>query len=143
MADGQVRVLVAEDDEDIRHLVERLLSFAQVDVRTAADGAQALQALQALDSEPVHCLVLDVKMPGLDGLQVLRAVQDRGLCVPVVMLTASVEGRVQDEALGLGAAAVLRKPFEGRDLLAAVARAVQVRHPEVMLTDPLTTALGG
>jgi DNA-binding response OmpR family regulator len=140
MVEDSVRVLVAEDDEDIRHLVRRLLAFAQVDVRTAVDGAQALQVLEA---DPVHCVVLDVRMPVLSGIEVLRAVRDRGLDVPVVMLTASVEAHVEQAALDLGAATVLLKPFEARDLLGAVARAVRSRHPALPLPSRLTRALDG
>jgi CheY-like chemotaxis protein len=135
-----VRVLVAEDDEDVRHLVERLLTRAEVEVTTAVDGAHAIEVLGA---RPVHCLVLDVRMPGLGGLEVLRTLGDSAPEVPVVVLTGSAESRVRKEALDLGAAAVLPKPFEARELVHAVATAVHHSHPGVPLSPPLESALSG
>src|SRR5699024_10510472 len=108
-------VLVADDDRAIRDSLERALELEGYRVRTAADGVQPLAAVHA---EPVDLIVLDVMMPGVDGLGVacvLRADEDR---TPILMLPA--RGQTADRVAGLGAggADALAEPFELEELLA-------------------------
>jgi two-component system response regulator MprA len=108
-------VLVADDDRAIRESLERALQLEGYTVRTAADGVQALAAVHA---DPVDLLVLDVMMPGVDGLgvaRVLRAEHDR---TPILMLTARVETPDRVAGLDAGADDYLAKPFELDELLA-------------------------
>ena len=108
-------VLVADDDRAIRDSLERALELEGYRVRTAADGVQALAAVHA---EPVDLIVLDVMMPGVDGLgvaSVLRAEKDR---TPILMLTARVETPDRVAGLDAGADDYLAKPFELEELLA-------------------------
>ena len=108
-------VLVADDDRAIRESLERALQLEGYTVRTAADGVQALAAVHA---EPVDLLVLDVMMPGVDGLgvaSVLRAENDR---TPILMLTARVETPDRVAGLDAGADDYLAKPFELDELFA-------------------------
>ncbi|WP_017598634.1 response regulator transcription factor, partial [Nocardiopsis lucentensis] len=108
-------VLVADDDRAIRESLERALQLEGYEVRTAADGVQALASVHA---EPVDLLVLDVMMPGVDGLgvtRVLRAENDR---TPILMLTARVETPDRVAGLDAGADDYLAKPFELDELLA-------------------------
>ncbi|WP_026129659.1 MULTISPECIES: response regulator transcription factor [Nocardiopsis] len=108
-------VLIADDDRAIRESLERALQLEGYTVRTAADGVQALAAVHA---DPVDLLVLDVMMPGVDGLgvaRVLRAEQDR---TPILMLTARVETPERVAGLDAGADDYLAKPFELDELLA-------------------------
>ena len=108
-------VLVADDDRAIRESLERALQLEGYTVRTAADGVQALAAVHA---DPVDLLVLDVMMPGVDGLgvaRVLRAEHDR---TPILMLTARVETPDRVAGLDAGADDYLAKPFEPDELLA-------------------------
>jgi DNA-binding response OmpR family regulator len=113
-------ILVADDDEDIRNLV--CLRLEQVGHRTlqAADGEEALRAARA--HRPKLC-VLDVRMPGLNGLEVLRALRgDRETeHIPVIMLTASVHERDEVRGQEVGADDYLRKPFDPRELQSRVA----------------------
>jgi two-component system response regulator MprA len=108
-------VLIADDDRAIRESLERALQLEGYTVRTVADGVQALAAVHA---EPVDLLVLDVMMPGVDGLgvaRVLRAEHDR---TPILMLTARVETPDRVAGLDAGADDYLAKPFELDELLA-------------------------
>ncbi|WP_017610142.1 response regulator transcription factor [Nocardiopsis xinjiangensis] len=108
-------VLVADDDRAIRDSLERALQLEGYRVRTAEDGVRTLAEVHA---EPVDLLVLDVMMPGVDGLgvaRVLRAENDR---TPILMLTARVETSDRVAGLDAGADDYLAKPFELEELLA-------------------------
>ena len=115
--DGTRRVLVVEDDTHVREAVERALRFEGYDVHTAVDGNDALVRVDALAPDVI---VLDVLMPGTDGLAVCRILRDRGNRTPVLMLTARHE--VSDRVAGLDAGAddYLVKPFALDELFARV-----------------------
>ena len=112
-------VVVADDDEDILTLVRVTLSGRGYEVAAARDGSAALELLQG--RRPAAA-VLDIAMPGLDGLEVLTRVRrDPRLAeLPVVLLSARAQEN--DVALGyeLGASRYIRKPFSPRELVAAV-----------------------
>jgi len=110
-------VLVVDDDLPIRRMLERTLTAEGYDVRTASGGGAALAEVER--SVP-DALVLDVSMPGLDGLAVCRRLRTKGLAVPVLMLTArdAVTDRVQ--GLDAGADDYLVKPFAPEELSARV-----------------------
>ena len=122
-----VRVLVSDDDPDIRELVRYLLEDAGFQVSTAADGPTVLAAAAA---DPPDLVVLDVMMPGLSGLEVCAALRDRPetATVPVIMLTAKAQEADITRGLGSGADDYVVKPFSPRDLLSRV-RAVLARTP--------------
>ena len=109
------RVLVVEDDEHVREAVARALRFEGYDVTTAVDGNDALVRVDALEPDVI---VLDVLMPGTDGLAVCRILRDRGNRTPILMLTARHE--VSDRVAGLDAGAddYLVKPFALDELFA-------------------------
>lgn len=111
------RILVAEDDAEIRQALERILSYEGYEVITANDGAAALEAIK--DQQPT-AILLDVMMPFVDGLGVCRRLRERGDRTPVLMLTARHE--VTDRVAGLDAGAddYLTKPFDLDELLARV-----------------------
>ena len=104
-------ILIVDDDEAVRTSVCRLLRSQRYCACAVADGAEALSAMRA---ELPALVLLDVSMPGLSGLDVLRAARaDPALAgVPVVMLTANYDPRTRDEAVRLGARGFLVK---GRD----------------------------
>jgi DNA-binding response OmpR family regulator len=134
-----VRILVAEDDEDIRVLVERIFAHVGVEVTSVVDGAAALRALRA---EPPDCLVVDLRMPDVDGMDVLSELARAGSTVPVVLLTASVESEVEVEALAAGAVAVVRKPFQTKVLVSVVAKAIRGAQPDLELPPRLVELAG-
>ena len=110
-----MKVLVVDDDRAVRESLRRSLAFNGYEVELAADGADALRALGASAADAV---VLDVMMPGLDGLATCRALRASGSDVPVLMLTA--RDAVADRVAGLDAGAddYLPKPFALEELLA-------------------------
>lgn len=139
MEHGDVRVLVAEDDEDIRVLIERVFSHVGLQVTVVGNGADALGALETMAP---HCVVLDLRMPHVDGMEVLGTMRRNGSPVPAVMLTASVEVEIEIDALELGAFAVVRKPFTTRALLTVVARAIRSFAPGLAFPEPFAVATG-
>jgi len=119
-------VLVVDDDAPIRRMLQRTLSAAGFAVEAVADGGAALASVER--SVP-DVIVLDVAMPGLDGLAVVRRVRGKRLAVPILLLTArdALEERVA--GLESGADDYLVKPFEVDELVARL-RALQRRHRE-------------
>jgi two-component system phosphate regulon response regulator OmpR len=110
-----VRTIVVDDDQEMRSLLQRYLSGEGYSVRSVAD-AKALDT--ALQREPADIIILDLMMPGEDGLSVCRRLRATGDTTPIIMLTA--KGDPIDRILGLemGADDYLPKPFTPRELLA-------------------------
>jgi two-component system response regulator MprA len=124
-------VLVVDDDAPIRRMLERTLAAEGYAVTTAADGGAALAAVERSAPEAV---VLDVAMPGLDGLAVCRRLRAKGLGLPILLLTA--RDAVDDRVAGLDAGAddYLVKPFAAEELLARVRALLRRGHePEELL----------
>jgi two-component system, OmpR family, response regulator MprA len=113
----EAAILVVDDDAPIRRMLDRTLAAEGYAVETAADGGEALAAVER--STP-DLLVLDIGLPGVDGLAVSRRLRAKGLAVPVLMLTA--RDSVPDRVAGLDAGAddYLVKPFATEELLARV-----------------------
>jgi two-component system response regulator MprA len=113
----EAAILVVDDDAPIRRMLDRTLSAEGYAVETAADGGEALAAVER--SAP-DLVVLDVGLPGVDGLAVSRRLRAKGLAVPVLLLTA--RDSVPDRVAGLDAGAddYLVKPFATEELLARV-----------------------
>ncbi|RCV54766.1 response regulator transcription factor [Marinitenerispora sediminis] len=122
------RVLLADDDRAIRESLERALQLEGYEVRTAADGVQALASVHR---EPVDLLVLDVMMPGVDGLGVCRVLRAEGDRTPILMLTARVETPDRVAGLDAGADDYLAKPFELDELLARLRALLRRAAPVV------------
>ncbi|GAB3870698.1 response regulator transcription factor [Kibdelosporangium lantanae] len=106
------RVLVVDDDETVRDVVRRYLELAGHEVTVAGDGELALTLVA--QSEP-DLVVLDLMLPGIDGLEVCRRIRQRS-AVPVVMLTALGEEENRIAGLQLGADDYVTKPFSPREL---------------------------
>ncbi len=118
------RVLVVDDDPPLRRMLQRTLAAEGFEVAVAGDGGAALVAAER--SAP-DVIVLDVAMPGLDGLAVCRRLRDKGLPTPILMLTA--RDSVPDRVAGLHAGAddYLVKPFAVQELVARL-HALTRRH---------------
>ena len=111
------RILIAEDQTDIRDLLVLNLQSAGYEVSAVADGLEAL----ALETARSHdLLVLDLMMPGLDGLELCKALRARGISTPILMLTAKSTELDRVLGLELGADDYLTKPFSLAELLARV-----------------------
>jgi CheY-like chemotaxis protein len=131
-------VLVADDDGSIRETVVAILEDAGYAVRVAADGAQALAAIDA--DRP--CLVLlDMRMPVLDGWGVAAGLRARAISVPIAVMTAALDAqRWCDE---IGADACLPKPFDVDNLLAIAARFCGAGVGHARAAPPSSRARGG
>ena len=114
---AQASILVAEDQTDIRDLLVMNLQSAGYSVRAVGDG---VAALASQDESASDLLILDLMMPGLDGLEVCKALRARGRSAPILMLTAKSTELDRVLGLELGADDYLTKPFSLAELLARV-----------------------
>ena len=114
-------VLIVDDDAGVRKVLRRILGAEGYDVEEAND---AFQALDALDANPPDAALLDIKMPGMDGLGLMDNLRQRGLEIPIVILTGHGDEFTSSECLEAGAAGYLTKPPDRADLLLAVRGAV-------------------
>ncbi|MFJ8140232.1 response regulator transcription factor [Streptomyces sp. NPDC096013] len=108
-------VLLAEDDRAIRHALERALTLEGYQVTAVADGVEALAQAHRT---PPDILLLDVMMPGIDGLQVCRVLRAEGDRTPILMLTALVETADRIAGLDAGADDYVVKPFDVEEVFA-------------------------
>ena len=111
------RLLVVDDDDSIRSVLGRSLPYEGFDVTAAADG---LAALQVLREQAVDCLILDVGMPGIDGLEVCRRLRETGDSTPIILLTAYDGAGDRAGGLEAGADDYMVKPFALEELVARV-----------------------
>ena len=114
---AKARILIADDEEGIRESLSLILED-DYDLVFAVDGEETLAKLQ---QEPFALVLLDIKMPKLDGLEVLRRLKNNGHPIPpILMLTAYQSVELAKEAINLGARDYLPKPFEREQILNAV-----------------------
>ena len=133
------RVLIADDDNVVRDVVRRYLERDGLDVSVARDGNEAQQIL---GSEQIDVAVLDVMMPGPDGLALCRQLRERGgYSIPVILLTALGEEEDRIAGLEAGADDYLVKPFSPRELALRV-RSVLRRTPAPVGTSPVVVSVG-
>jgi two-component system, OmpR family, response regulator MprA len=111
------RLLVVDDDDSIRSVLRRSLPYEGFDVTSAADGRAALRVLR---EQAIDCLILDVGMPGIDGLEVCRRLREAGHSIPIILLTAYDGVGDRDGGLEAGADDYLLKPFAFEELVARV-----------------------
>lgn len=112
-------ILVVDDDPDIRHILqERLESYGYL-VQTAADGPAAIEQLEHLTFSGIF---LDIRMPGMDGIQVLARIRARSLTIPVVIVTAAGTAELANASIQAGAQACLYKPFDQAQIKQVVER---------------------
>jgi two-component system, chemotaxis family, chemotaxis protein CheY len=118
------RVVAVDDNAVVTGLIAAVLGQAGYEVETAPAGGEALVILQR---NPPDLLLLDLEMPGLDGLEVLRILRDEKVCqgVPVIMLTGESDGHYVGRARELGASGYLLKPFRAEQLRAQVKRVME------------------
>jgi excisionase family DNA binding protein len=115
------RVLVVDDEASIRDLLSKTLALAEYDVDVAADGRTALDRMRTY---PYDLLIADLRMPGMDGLTVIREAKQFKADLPVIIITGFSTESSAIEALNLGVAGYLTKPFRVPQVLAAAAKAL-------------------
>ncbi|MFB1485338.1 sigma-54-dependent transcriptional regulator [Corallococcus sp. RDP092CA] len=124
----KARVLVADDDAGVRYTLRGLLEDDGLEVEEAVDGEAALARLDA--EPPVDLVLSDLRMPRMDGMELLRRVHARPRAPRVILITAHGSERHAVEAMKLGALDYFRKPFDVDDVLAVVRRALGMVHLE-------------
>lgn len=116
-----VLIAVVDDDESVRRATRRLLRAAGFEVDTYSSGKEFLDAVK---QRRPGCVIVDLHMPGMSGLEVQSTLAGSGLEIPVVFITAYDDPGARDRAVQAGAVAYLRKPFSEAVLLEAIERAV-------------------
>jgi FixJ family two-component response regulator len=119
-AGSRLLIAVVDDEKSVRTSLRRLLAASKLDAMTFASGQEFLDSLRLCRPD---CLILDLQMSGLSGLDVQRQLADRRLRVPTIIITAEDETRGASPSPGT--VAYLYKPFEEHVLLGLIARAVQ------------------
>jgi len=115
-----IRILIVDDELMMRRLLEKILIREGYQVLTAADGEQALEILR---SDTVHLVISDMKMPKMDGFELLRVVKEEYPAVGMIMMTAFGDTYTVKDALLLGADEYISKPFKSFEVSLVVERA--------------------
>jgi len=120
------RILVVDDEPDLGAVLATRLRRAGYEVSVASDG---LEALELIGRAPPDLVLLDLRMPRLDGLETLRRLRHDGATarLPVIVMTANAEPADRARALEGGAAACLAKPFEAREVLEQIRLLLEAR----------------
>ena len=114
------RVAILDDDPSIRSAIGRLLRTSHIAVDSYATCIELFDSVADFDPD---CLILDLQMPGMTGIEVMRYLTQRGLCFPTVIITAHDEAGSREMCLGNGALAYLRKPLAADELFKAIGQA--------------------
>jgi DNA-binding NtrC family response regulator len=120
---ARTRVLVVDDEASIRDLLAKTLALAEYEVEVAADGRSALDRIRI---SAYDLLIVDLKMPGVDGLAVIREAKRYQANLPVLIITGYSTEASAIEAVNLGVAGYLTKPFRVPQVLAAAAKALGI-----------------
>ena len=128
------KILVADDEQEIRNLLDHFLKGQGYEVVLASDGNQALKL--AAEENP-QVIILDIKMPGLDGLEVCKRLKEKEQTklIPVIVITGFTDNKMA--ALNIGADDFVNKPFDMAEISSRVKSALRIRH----LTDELERAV--
>ena len=123
-----MRILLAEDEKELSKALCTLLKYNNFSVDAVYNGEDALDFI---DSNIYDCLILDIMMPKLDGISVLKAIREKGNNIPILMLTAKSE--IDDKCLGLdlGADDYLTKPFSTKELLSRIKALVRRKTEKI------------
>ncbi len=120
-------VHIIDDDEAVRQSLTFLLRTARIDVQSYASAAAFLDALP---ETPSGCVITDVRMPGMSGIELLRRLKELKSSIPVIVITGHGDVPLAVEAMKIGAADFLEKPFDDEVLLASVQSALSQRDGE-------------
>jgi len=118
-------IAIVDDDESVCRAVKRLVRSLAMDAETFTSGQQFLDLLDAMPSFRSDCLILDVQMPGMNGLEVQERLTRSENPVPVIFITAHDAVGIREKALAAGAVAFLRKPFNDELLIKTIREALK------------------
>lgn len=132
------RIAVVDDEVSVRKSLRRLLQAFGFDVATFDSGNVFFYSLELQHPD---CLILDLHMPGMNGLEMQRRLTQAGLRVPVIVITGHDEPQTRAQCLSAGAADYLRKPFNDIELLATIQRAMASARHSPKRTDEISGAV--
>jgi two-component system, response regulator, stage 0 sporulation protein F len=118
MASDKKKVLIVDDQNGIRILLAELLKLDGYVALTASCG---VDALELIEQHTFDLVILDVKMPGMDGIEILARIRKAGLSVPAIMMTAYDEMQIMDQARSHGILTHFKKPFDITEVKTVVA----------------------
>ena len=118
---GRARILVVDDEETVRELLSKTLALAEYEVDVATEGRTAIDRMRII---PYDLLITDLRMPGVDGLTVIREARRLKADIPVIIVTGYSTEASAIEAINLGVQGYLTKPFRVPRVLAAAAKAL-------------------
>ncbi len=125
-----LRILIAEDNASSRHILRKMLTMNQVSVTAVTNG---LEALEAFDEDDFDLIVMDVRMPKMDGLAAIRKIResnkDHEKRTPILVLTAYAMEEDQDRVINVGADAHLGKPYQRHELIAKLQQLLEQHSP--------------
>ena len=107
------RILIVDDEQESRELISEFLQLKGYQILIAADGQEAITIVK---NERPHIVLLDIRMPGLDGIEVLKRIRAIDKGIGIIMITAVKDERVGEQALKLGACDYITKPIDLNDL---------------------------
>jgi twitching motility two-component system response regulator PilH len=110
-------ILIIDDSAFTRNKMRKVAAEAGHEIIEASDGAQGLQTLY---NRHPDCVILDLIMPEIDGLKILRAVREKGIGIPVLVVTADIQDSVRRQCMDLGATAFLNKPVNEDELRSTI-----------------------
>jgi DNA-binding response OmpR family regulator len=114
------RLLVADDSETVLLMLQRRLEMEGYEVVTATDGLETLERLREAGAQKPDVILLDAMMPNMSGTEVLEQLRDSGSTIPVLMISAHLDGQEPNRMRSLGATDCIPKPFEWEDLIGKI-----------------------
>ena len=115
------RVLITDDSQLTRRILKTIL---EADGHEAIEASSGGAALEMIDSHVPDCVLLDLLMPDMSGFDVLKTLNDKGISIPVVVVTADIQETARERCIQMGAVDFLNKPPKEQDLRAAVRKAL-------------------
>jgi FixJ family two-component response regulator len=110
-------IAIVDDDESVCRAMKRLVRSLGMEANAFTSGQEFIDLIETMPSFQPDCVVLDVQMPGMNGLEVQERLASSGNRLPVIFITAHDEAGVRDRALAAGAVAFLRKPFNDESFI--------------------------
>jgi two-component system response regulator FixJ len=124
-------IAVVDDDRSVREALENLISSVGFEVKLFASAEDFLDSDTPLQTD---CAIVDVRLPGISGLELQQRLMAAGQSIPVIIITAQVDDKTQDEAVAAGAIAFLKKPVKEKVLLAALESALNRKAGDEVLS---------
>ena len=117
MTKTRIRVAIVDDDASVRKALTRLLNIAAFEAISCSSGAELMGCLESFKP---HCIILDLHMPALGGIEILRQLSQKGSRSAIIIITGHDSPKMHQECIALGAKFYFAKPIDGDELIAAV-----------------------